>query len=422
MMSQTATVRIHFTHLRSELTDAELSRCGSPHVSKKEVGQRLLPQIVDRTRRPTCEFECSFQRSQIICANEVFPESVSADPLADLEIWDEWQQNIRRFPFPGLFSPLGIAGQSGKSTSPTSVGVLGEIMCGLFGQAYISPWVIVRPIRRWPDFIFFCSDERYAFVESKAFTGDPDGSERPLSRIPPATLHECLYDAVKQLNADPFVTVWFSFTEICRIDPMELRVTFLELNTTDQHRASKASQRFVPDAVIHGLAGRAASSAAARTIEDGSEFFDVMSGKKSRLKNFQDKVKASSKDEVSNVLEGAIPRSLFDAAAKDVSAEAQRLASKVNPQSTDPGKRMTAAKKRAVAGELGELRTIGNSRLYLVDLTSELRRLLDRDWHPNWEQAAQKWKTISRIDFWRCSSAAVGLGLEGQENESAVDR
>jgi len=412
MTNQTSTIRTRFTHVRSELTDAELARFGSPHVSKKEVGQRLLPQVANRTPIPVCEFECRFQRNQIICANEVFPESVSADPLADLEIWDEWQQNIRRFPYPGLFSPLGITGQPGKTTSATSVGVLGEIMCGLFSQAYISPLVIVRPIRRWPDFIFFCSDERYAFVESKAFTGTPDGSENHLSRIPSATLQECLDDAVKQLNADPFVTVWYAFTEICRIDPTELRVTFLELNTTDQHRASKEAQRFMPVAVSEGLADRVASSAVAKTIQENGDVFEVMSSGKSDLKGLRDKVKASARDEVSEVLRNAVPRSLLDAAAKEVSEEAQRLVGKVNPQKSksDPGKRMTAAKKRAAAGELGELRSFGSDRLYLVDLTSEQREMLERAWHPNWEQAVQKWQTINRIDFWRCSSAAVGLG------------
>lgn len=90
--------------------------------------------------------DIAFTRNQIFCANEVFPEAVSADPLADLEIWHEWRQSIRRFPYPGLFSPLAIAAQNGKTTNPTSVGVIGEIFAGILSQAYIAPWVVVRPI------------------------------------------------------------------------------------------------------------------------------------------------------------------------------------------------------------------------------------------------------------------------------------
>ena len=114
MTSHTSPIHVHFTHLACEFDDAELCRFGSPHVNKKELSQQLLPKIQQRTASTKRELTLQFTRSQIICANEVFPEAVSADPLADLEIWDEWQQNIRRFPYPGLYSPLGIVEQASK--------------------------------------------------------------------------------------------------------------------------------------------------------------------------------------------------------------------------------------------------------------------------------------------------------------------
>ena len=90
-------------------------------------------------------------------------------------------------------------------------------MSALFSQAYIAPLVIVRPIRRWPDFIFRTTNDCYAFVESKAFTGGPDGPADVLLRIPKTTLQECLNNAVNQLNADPFVAAWFAFTKSVRL-------------------------------------------------------------------------------------------------------------------------------------------------------------------------------------------------------------
>jgi hypothetical protein len=373
----------------------------------------LLPLVKQRTRTPVRELACRFQRNQIICANEVFPESVSADPLADLEIWDEWRQNIRRFPFPGLFSPLGITSQASKTTSPTSVGVLGEIMTGLFSQAYISPWVIVRPIRRWPDFIFLCSDQSYAFVESKAFTGNPDDSQDALSRLPKSTLQECLDHAVKQLNADPFVTVWYCFTEICRIDPMELRVTFLDLKTSPERRVLRAGERILPEAVVYGLAERAASSGAAKVYQSERSLSEPHYRGKHMKSRLQQQVTDTAVNEVPQVLEGAVPKSLYEIASREVREKARELANMASPKISNPGKRMTAAKERAVEGELGELRSFGGDCLYLVDLTEQQRRSLERDWHPDWAQAVLSWKLRNRTEFWRCSSAAVGLGPSG---------
>jgi hypothetical protein len=411
-------VATNFTHLRSEFTDRELCRYGSPHVSKKEVGEELFPELRSRGSRPVCELDCGFQRKQIICANDVFPEAVSADPLADLEIWDEWQQNIRRFPFPGLFSPLGIAGQTGKTTSSTSVGVLGEIMCGLFSQAYISPWVIVRPIRRWPDFIFFCSDDRYAFVESKAFTGTSEGSSDPWARVPRPIMYDCINHAVHQLNADPFVTVWFSFTEISRIDPLELRVTFLELNAPE-HRHADRSRRVVPQAVVQGLAERAVSTGAAKVIQKEGFFPGDNFGARTAKGRTQKEIEVFSVEEVAKVMADSVPEALHESAKEEIQKQARKIAAKAIPGSSDPGRRMTAAKELASEGQCGELRSLGSERLYLVDLTAEQRRLLEREWSPNWEQATQKWKTILGTDFWRCSSAAVGLGPPGLNGERA---
>lgn len=416
MTSHTSPINVHFTHLTCEFDDAELCRFGSPHVNKKELGQQLLPKIQQRTASTKRELTLEFTRSQIICANEVFPEAVSADPLADLEIWDEWQQNIRRFPYPGLFSPLGIVEQASKATNSTSVGVLGEIMSALLSQAYIAPLVIVRPIRRWPDFIFRTANDCYAFVESKAFTGGPDGPADVLLRIPKTTIQECLNNAVSQLNADPFVSAWFAFTEIRQIDPLVLSVVFLELNAPEQRRA-QTSRRFTPHAVIQGLAERVVSSNAARTTRRGYSTRRGTTLSRDELETIRDTVKDEANDELQRALHQAVPETLMDETAREVMNQAKRLVTKVKTGPNDAGRRLRSAKEFASEGQLGELRSIGEDRLYLVDLTTDQCELLKRDWKADWARSVEKWKTVAGTDFWRCSSAAVGLGRAGLQGE-----
>ncbi|MCA9090424.1 MAG: hypothetical protein KDA90_17525 [Planctomycetaceae bacterium] len=400
-------IDVRFTHLCCELAEAELARFGSPHVNKKEVGEELEPVIRRRTSSAQAELDLQFSRSQIICANEVFPESVSADPLADLEIWDEWRQSIRQFPFPGLYAPLQISEQKGKSTSTTSVGVLGEIMAGLLSQAYISPWVIVRPIKRWPDFIFLHQQDRYAFLESKAYTGTNLSGGHVLNSIPRATLHECIVDAVHQLNADPFISVWFSFTEIRQIDPFQLSVVFLELNANDAFRSQR--KQFVPQAVVTGLSERAASAAAGRAL------FDVSSVGSARLYQDRDDLRSRARQashrEVDSVLQGTVPESLLQEVAAEVLGRTEQLIGKLKHRE-ESGKRLVAAKERAFRGQIGELRPFGDDRLYLVDLTPKQRRALEQNWTPDWSQASAVWRHVQDTDFWRCSSAAVGLGMD----------
>jgi hypothetical protein len=48
-----------------------------------------------------------FHEAQILRGNEAFPEAAVADPVADLEVWDEWRSGLRDlsspapYPLPG---------------------------------------------------------------------------------------------------------------------------------------------------------------------------------------------------------------------------------------------------------------------------------------------------------------------------------
>ena len=144
---------------------------------------RYANDIYERSDRVSIvKIECS--ENQIRSGNEAFAEAAVADPIADLEVWDEWRSGTRYFPYPGRYSRLGITRQDDKTSSPSSVGVIGEIMAGFFAQAGESPWVLVRVVRRWPDFIFSDRDGTYSFVESKAFTNQSPEREGLANRVP----------------------------------------------------------------------------------------------------------------------------------------------------------------------------------------------------------------------------------------------
>ena len=271
-----------FLHVRCILGDDVLVRYGSPHFEPSRA-RGDLPEHVARVSKPVRHLsEVRFSRPQLIAANEAFPEAAVADPIADLELWEEWNRGTRTFPYPGRYCRLGISTQEGKTTSPSSVGVLGEIMAGLFAQAGISPWVIVRVVRRWPDFIFYTPHDqgRHAFVEAKAFTTAPEGSPELFRRVHSNLLGEVAHQAVLQLNADPFVKVWGAFTHIASISPMKLRVTFIEFDCGDARRAG-AVHRALPHAVVEGLATRALWQAASKMRDEELEELRSKSGRRS---------------------------------------------------------------------------------------------------------------------------------------------
>jgi hypothetical protein len=206
-------ISVSFQHWCHVFSDKALIRYGSPHFDRHSAGQALRQEVASIASRVE-DVSLRFPAEAILCANESFPEAAVADPLADLEIWDEWSTGIRSFPYPGKYGRVGIQTQERKTASTASVGVIGEIMAGLFAQQGVAPWVLVRVIQKWPDFIFAEQDGRYAFVEAKASAQTLPSSPDLLGRVAPALLDECLVEAVQQLNADRYVRVWGAFTQI----------------------------------------------------------------------------------------------------------------------------------------------------------------------------------------------------------------
>ncbi|MCL5279436.1 MAG: hypothetical protein M1376_05980 [Planctomycetes bacterium] len=413
----------HYRHVFDEQT---LMKWTSPHFSPKEAGEALRDTVLRSLHGPISQTNLVFNRSHIICANEVFPESAVADSVADLEIWDEWRNGRRAFPYPGKYSRLGITIQEGKVSSKTSVGMIGEILAGLVSQSYLGPWVLVRVISRWPDFIYYTRDGRYAFVESKAF-GAFDRDPSDPEKIPPRTLGECFLEAARQLNTDPFVKVWLCFTGISRIDPFHATTSLFELDAPNRRRETVV-ERVVPQPVISGLAHRAIVHAASE-MEEADEFgmaslSELSQGRKSESRRMAERQLAYLAIEriEEELLLSAAPRDLLVPIRQQVEEEIRNQAGKVYMPEAGVARRFERAKRVAAEGRLAQIRPVGAQWLYLADLPVETRHQMERTWAPDWGQVDKPWGRIGDMELWRGSSAVLALGgpeLEGQNIATA---
>lgn len=414
-------IDVSFEHWRYTFSDTLLARYGSPHFSRKEAGDMYADDI-SKSATQAASIDLRFREDQILCGNEAFPEAAVADPVADLEVWDEWRTGMRDFPYPGRYSKLGITRQDEKTSSPSSVGVIGEILTGFFAQAGVSPWVLVRVVRRWPDFIFSHRDGTYSFVESKAFTGDPSGSGGLKARVLKSLLVEGAGQAAQQLNSDPFGRVWCSFTRVRDITPMRLEVTFLEFTVSDARRHSQVV-RVMPAPVVEGLAERAVNQAAAqlgmRSLADIRLY--APTGQAEGLYS----LKHAAEEEINGLLaetsEGAnanTDRGPITEAIGRIIQKLEKRQVKVRRPEEREGRRLMQAKESAASGRLSRLREAGGSVLLLADLPRARQAEIRRAWSPDWSAAARPWARIGQDLLWRCGGALFCLGsadLEGRE-------
>jgi len=410
-------MEINFMHLKHIFEESSLMRYTSPHFSNSEAGSEIRNIVLKGLEKQHEFFGMEFLREQLLCANEVFPEAAVADPFADLEIWNEWRSGSRAFPYPGKYSRLGITVQEPKTSSKISIGMIGEIFAGLFSQSYLGPWVLVRVIRRWPDFIYYTRDGRYAFIESKAFTFFNQHLLNIIN-IPQDELGQCLFEAAQQLNTDPFVKVWLSFTAIRNIDPFKADVIFLELDAPNRRRENVAV-RVVPPAVIKGLAYRAITHAASDLPP-----LDIIGlgtkppGKKSDSRKAAESRLILRANEMieEELLDVSIEKSFLPNIRKEVEREIEIQVGKSFLQESYIGKKYELAKRRAAEGKLSYIRSIGSAGLYIADIPRVERREMEKTWTPNWADANKPWKTVNKKNLWRGSSAVFAIGSEEINN------
>jgi hypothetical protein len=403
---------VDFNHYKIVLGDDVLSRLGSRYFPKAEAGKGLRAWVLRNVGSPRYKMAMDFEKDLIISANEVYPEAAMADPVADLEVWDEWRTGLRSFPYEGVYTRLNIFHQENKTSATSSVGVLGEILAGRFAQEYVAPIVSVRPIRRWPDFIFEGSDGRYSFVESKASASVDNPAAPGVENIRAELLGEGLADAVQELNAEPFLRVWLVFTDVKSIQPLQMNVNVVEIEAPEFRRNGRKNR--VPDAVINGLTQRLIASAVAEVEPEFEELNGKLSSEEEKRvrKELWKRIKASAAGRTENVLEIAVPADLRQAAADEIRIKIDNVKErKINPLGRE-GKRLAMAKKAASIGELGVLRhTYGKDQgLMLSELPKSELKHLRETWKPDWERANKPWGHMENLPLWRCSSAVLAIG------------
>ncbi len=417
-------ISVSFEHWKYIFPDEVLTKYGSPFFSKKEAAEFLIPEVYENKRPIYSSIEMlQFSREQLLAANEAFPEAALSDPLADLEVWDDWRLGIRSFPYPGKYGPLGIMNQDKKTTATSSVGVIGEIMTGLFAQAGLSPWILVRVIRHWPDFIYQIKNDRYAFVESKAFTWiDYEEQRHDESELIPDTVFgEALIDAISQLNADPFVQVWYSFTAITSIRPFEFKVIFLELDTTENRRAH-VEKRILPEAIIKGLSERALLLTASK-IED--PFLLDLARKtklsKNEMKIYKERLTRNAMEEIEGMFLNNNLKTCVFQSRKEFEDKISILAEDIRISDTDKvGRRLFDALACSGNNGLTRIRDIGANTLYIWNMSEKAIFETSQRWiESSWDTANRSWKDIGGVKVWLCGGAvfAVGKNLDGTRIE-----
>lgn len=413
-------IEVDFQHWQYNISEVDLIKNGSPH--NKSTASQALFKALDNEARLIDRVPLKFTPLQILCGNEAFPESAIADPLADLEVWNEWKRGIRSFPYSGQFSRLNLINQESKTSSNATVGVVGEIMTGLLAQAGINPWVLARVIRNWPDFIFYCKDETYAFVESKAFTNS-DGKTSLNDRVPYRLLSECLVDAVQQINADPFVVVWGAFTQIVNVDPMAYKITFLEV-IPDKKRRANFPTRAIPEKVIDDISEQCVSIALSKVCRD-EEILAGLKISKSTKKN-STRLKAVArlshiaKEHIESMLNEAGPKIAISSSRGDIESKIENTISEIQIGKDGfdfDGKRLQNAlsksdydiRRRSDSQQLYPIRKFGERDIVIRKLSDDERQQITNDFKPNWKNACNAYETVDNTNLYRCGGTLIGI-------------
>ena len=414
-------MEVHFQHWEYEIPSELLTRYGSPHFSVQEAGRALLPKLLHDARM-VGHCRVNFNERHILCANEAFPEAAVADPLSDLRVWDEWCNGSRRFPYPGRFSRLGLTHQEKKTSSPSSVGVVGEIMAGLFSQAFVGSQVVVRCIRHWPDLIFHADADIFAFVESKAFT-NANLSTKLRGRIPEALLREMMCAAVQQLNADPHLDVWGAFTGLIQLQPQLIAtVTMIRLAPPNGRRQANPRSE-LPLAVVKGVAERAVAQASVRLSSEQLLAFGRSKVKAIHVKtriteqhlaheipehDFQD-LQIRKSDPYRNEVEGS--RDLIE-------TEVKKLIRAYKTSEDLVGKRFFEIKSAGELSTLQKVRQVGEDWIFMADLGPRELHKVEASWRPAWENAARSLTDCDGHQIWRCGGAGYCCGPSSLEYQT----
>lgn len=407
-VNQSVGIDVSFEWWTCALSARELRKWGSPHFDWKQVGQAVT-DIFRSSGTVRQKGRLTFSRDLIAVANHAYPEAALVDPVADLELWEEWRQGLREFPYLGRYAPLGIFQQSGKTSSTSSLGVLGEVLAGRWAESLIAPTILVRVVRRWPDFILFArvdNARRFAFVESKAI--GPDASIHNVlcggNRIPDAQFVELGDQVVRQLNADPFIEVWGAFTFVQTISPMHAAFTLVQFTAADDKKA-ESKRTGIPEPVLARLAERCLGSAVADMNEgERADFFGSQKNSRFR-KEVEHRLIAGAMD----TFQGVINNELLDSVGvndEEISPYLEQAIRRLPRELHLPGRRTRDARKATLeSGGFTPIGSVGAQQIFMSNLPESDETKLTNEWSSDWSRAAAPWDVQNGVTMWRAGGA-----------------
>jgi hypothetical protein len=407
----TQDISVNFEHWTCALNSAELRKWGSPHFDRKTVGEAIGRIFRSRGAR-SGRGPLTISRDLVAVCNHAYPEAAIVDPLADVELWEEWRLGVREFPYLGRFAPLGIFQQGGKTSSTSSIGVLGEALAGRFAESMIGPTVLVRVVRHWPDFILHApgTPGRFAFVESKAV--GPDGALRLSEcggRVPGTQFSELAEQVVRQLNADPFVDIWGAFTVIRSISPhLDIDFTFVQFSAADDKK-SEARRAGIPAPVLSGLAERSVGAAVVTLGEEERvEFLGTPRNRKYR-KETESRLYSFARVEFQSIVSRELGQP--SGAEEDVSAYLEQAISRLVSDTYLPGQRTREARTSSQSsGQLVVVGNVGGQQILMADLPVSDGDRLRKEWKPELNAAVKPWDVQHDVVLWRAGGAVFAIG------------
>jgi len=362
------------------------------------------------------ETSLKFTREQIICGNESYPESAISDPIADIEVWNEWKTGIRVFPYEGMYKPFNINNQEPKTASTTTIGVLGEIISGFVAEALINSEILVRNIHRWPDFILLDENKQFVFFEAKATFQKPDNNaDYQIFHVP--TLRDFLRDAFAQINADPRIRVLGGFAKLISVKP-EFIVEFeiVEVNAPDA-RIDGYISAGIPEAVAENITSRIINEVieeASLKIEKEIQYGLIGNNANEKNKRFKEIVRNISKSRIKDFKLKLGLNITDNKAFEQISASINNMVqSEVNFNSLMSKRRnvnlfntITEPIDSIVFNGLkyNFIRSVGTSKLYTT-FHSDSKSKSDASWNRLIENSTKPYLSQEGYKVWKCGGA-----------------